>query len=73
MKLITAKDIKNNDIAINVNEIRAFYQYIKQLNELLNYIREGDVVVTKLDRLGRSLSQCLKLLDMLTENKNRLR
>ena len=40
------------------------------LNELLNYIREGDVVVvTKLDRLGRSLSQCLKVLDMLTENK----
>lgn len=42
----------------------------EQLNELLNYIREGDVVVvTKLDRLGRSLSQCLKVLDMLTENK----
>lgn len=41
-----------------------------QLNELLNYIREGDiVVVTKLDRLGRSLSQCLKVLDMLTEKK----
>lgn len=42
----------------------------EQLNELLNYIREGDVVVvTKLDRLGRSLSQCLKVLDMLRENK----
>ncbi|MCQ9124723.1 recombinase family protein [Rodentibacter caecimuris] len=42
----------------------------EQLNELLNYIREGDVVVvTKLDRLGRSLSQCLKVLDMLTKNK----
>ena len=42
----------------------------EQLNELLNYIREGDVVVvTKLDRLGRSLSQCLKVLDMLAENK----
>lgn len=42
----------------------------EQLNELLNYIREGDVVVvTKLDRLGRSLSQCLKVLDTLTENK----
>lgn len=41
----------------------------EQLNELLNYIREGDiVVVTKLDRLGRSLSQCLKVLDVLTEN-----
>lgn len=42
----------------------------EQINELLNYIREGDVVVvTKLDRLGRSLSQCLKVLDILTENK----
>lgn len=41
-----------------------------QLNELLNYIREGDiVVVTKLDRLGRSLSQCLKFLDLLLERK----
>ncbi|MDG6471844.1 recombinase family protein [Glaesserella parasuis] len=40
------------------------------LNELLNYIREGDtIVVTKLDRLGRSLSQCLKVLDILTVNK----
>ncbi|MDG6896392.1 recombinase family protein [Volucribacter amazonae] len=38
----------------------------QQLNELLNYIREGDqVVVTKLDRLGRSLSQCLQILDEL--------
>lgn len=43
----------------------------EQLDELLNYIREGDiVVVTKLDRLGRSLSQCLKIIDMLIE-KNR--
>lgn len=42
----------------------------EQLNELLNYIREGDIVViTKLDRLGRSLSQCLKVLDMLREKK----
>lgn len=40
----------------------------QQLNELLNYIREGDVViVTKLDRLGRSLSQCLKVLDFFKE------
>lgn len=42
----------------------------EQLNELLNYIREGDVVVvTKLDRLGRSLSQCLKVLEEL-KSKN---
>lgn len=42
----------------------------EQLNELLNYIREGDiVVVTKLDRLGRSLSQCLKVLEIFKENE----
>ena len=42
----------------------------EQLNELLNYIREGDtVVVTKLDRLGRSLSQCLKVLDIFLEKE----
>ena len=42
----------------------------EQLNELLNYVREGDtVVVTKLDRLGRSLSQCLKVLDMFLEKE----
>ncbi|HAS02835.1 MAG TPA: hypothetical protein DCR57_03600 [Pasteurella multocida] len=40
----------------------------QQLNELLNYIRDGDVViVTKLDRLGRSLSQCLQVLDIFQE------
>jgi DNA invertase Pin-like site-specific DNA recombinase len=34
------------------------------LEELLNYAREGDtVVVTKLDRLGRSLSQVLNTID----------
>lgn len=37
----------------------------KQLDELLDYIREGDiVVVTKLDRLGRSLTQCLNTLEI---------
>lgn len=42
----------------------------EQLNELLSYIQEGDtVIVTKLDRLGRSLSQCLKTLDFFEENK----
>lgn len=39
MKLITAKDIKNNDIAINVNEIRAFYQYINK-----DGIRESSII-----------------------------
>lgn len=34
---------------------------------MINYVREGDVVVTKLDRLGRSLSQCLQVLDTLKE------
>lgn len=37
----------------------------KQLDELLDYIREDDVVVvTKLDRLGRSLTQCLNTLEL---------
>lgn len=37
------------------------------LAELLSYVRDGDtVVVTKLDRLGRSLSQVLNALDELT-------
>lgn len=41
-----------------------------QLNNMLNYVREGDiVVVTKLDRLGRSLIQCLKMLDYFKQNK----
>ena len=41
-----------------------------QLDELLDYIREGDVVaVTKLDRLGRSLAQCLNTLELF-KNKN---
>lgn len=41
----------------------------EQLDELLNYIREGDiVVVTKLDRLGRSLSQCLNTLEFFKKN-----
>ncbi|WP_419851765.1 recombinase family protein [Actinobacillus pleuropneumoniae] len=41
----------------------------ERLAELLSYIREGDtVVVTKLDRLGRSLTQCLNTLDYLQQN-----
>ena len=36
------------------------------LEELLEYVRSGDVVVvTKMDRLGRSLSQVLIVLDVL--------
>jgi DNA invertase Pin-like site-specific DNA recombinase len=36
------------------------------LEELLEYVRSGDVVVvTKMDRLGRSLSQVLTVLDLL--------
>lgn len=39
------------------------------LEKLLDYVREGDtVVVTKLDRLGRSLSQVLKTLDHFQAN-----
>ena len=42
----------------------------EQLDELLNYIREGDVVVvTKLDRLGRSLPQCLNTLELFKKSK----
>ena len=37
-----------------------------QLDKMLGYIREGDiVVVTKVDRLGRSLSQFMKVFDEL--------
>lgn len=39
-----------------------------RLAELLAYVREGDtVIVTKLDRLGRSLGQVLNVLDELRE------
>ncbi|MDO4779345.1 recombinase family protein [[Haemophilus] felis] len=42
----------------------------ERLSELLSYIREGDtVVVTKLDRLGRSLGQIISFLEYLRENK----
>ena len=42
----------------------------EQLDELLDYIREGDVVVvTKLDRLGRSLTQCLNTLELFKKKK----
>lgn len=42
----------------------------ERLTELLSYIREGDIViVTKLDRLGRSLKQVLTILDELKERK----
>lgn len=41
-----------------------------QLDKMLNYVREDDiVVVTKIDRLGRSLIQCLKTLDYFKQNK----
>lgn len=41
----------------------------EQIDELLNYVREGDVVVvTKLDRLGRSLTQCLNTLEFFKKN-----
>ncbi|WP_221799150.1 recombinase family protein [Oceanobacter mangrovi] len=38
----------------------------KALSELLDYVRDGDtVLVTKLDRLGRSLSQVLQTIDLM--------
>ncbi|TFH72493.1 recombinase family protein [Gammaproteobacteria bacterium LSUCC0112] len=40
----------------------------EQLSELLGYVREGDtVVITKLDRLGRSLSQVLNTIELLKQ------
>ncbi|MDC8829727.1 recombinase family protein [Alteromonas gilva] len=37
-----------------------------KLSELVNYIRDGDIVlVTKLDRLGRSLKSILKTIDAI--------
>lgn len=40
----------------------------ERLAELLNYIREGDtVIVTKLDRLGRSVLQVLSVLEQFRE------
>jgi DNA invertase Pin-like site-specific DNA recombinase len=41
---------------------------IDKLEEMLDYVREGDtLLVQKLDRLGRSLSQVLNAVDRLTE------
>lgn len=39
-----------------------------KLDEMLNYAREGDtIVVTKIDRLARSMKQCVNILDTLRE------
>lgn len=41
----------------------------EQLEKMMDYIREGDVVVvTAFDRLGRSLNQCLNVLEHLKKN-----
>jgi DNA invertase Pin-like site-specific DNA recombinase len=40
----------------------------KQLSELINYIRHGDVaIVTKIDRLGRSLKAILRTVEAIHE------
>ncbi len=40
------------------------------LEELMGYVRAGDTVyVTKMDRFGRSLSQVLTTIDLLTEKE----
>jgi DNA invertase Pin-like site-specific DNA recombinase len=45
-----------------------------RLEEMINYIREGDVVlVTKLDRLGRSLRMILEALDSIEDKKAAVR
>ncbi len=42
----------------------------KQLNEMLEYIREGDtVVVYRLDRLGRSLKDLINLINIFQDKK----
>jgi DNA invertase Pin-like site-specific DNA recombinase len=46
----------------------------KKLDELVRYIRKGDVVVvTKLDRLGRSLRSILSIIDDIHAKKATLR
>ena len=41
---------------------------IEKLNEMISYVRGGDVLVcTKLDRLGRSLKEVLQTVDKLKE------
>ncbi|WP_415902822.1 recombinase family protein [Neptuniibacter sp. QD29_5] len=41
---------------------------IDKLNEMISYVRDGDIVVcTKLDRLGRSLKEVLQTVDALKE------
>ncbi len=42
----------------------------KQLNEMLEYIREGDtVVVYRLDRLGRSLKDLINIINIFQDKK----
>ncbi|MFQ1592695.1 recombinase family protein [Aeromonas veronii] len=46
----------------------------QQLQAMLAYVREGDtVVITKLDRLGRSLADLLKIVEKLEAKKVTLR
>ena len=41
---------------------------LEKLKELIDYVRDGDtVVVTKIDRLGRSLKEVLQTIDALRE------
>ncbi|MCC9661465.1 recombinase family protein [Pseudoalteromonas sp. MB41] len=45
-----------------------------KLSELLNYIRKGDVIiVTKLDRLGRSLKSVLSIIEAIHQKKATLK
>ncbi len=45
-----------------------------KLNELVDYVREGDiVVVTKLDRLGRSLKSILETIQKITDKNATLK
>ncbi|OUX87971.1 MAG: hypothetical protein CBB95_07670 [Alteromonas sp. TMED35] len=45
-----------------------------KLKELVDYVREGDtVVVTKLDRLGRSLKSILETIQQITDKRATLK
>lgn len=45
-----------------------------QLNTALDFVREGDVfVVTKIDRLARSVADLMRIVDILTRKKVELR
>lgn len=52
----------------------ASQQNEQKLSELINYVRKGDVVlITKLDRLGRSLKSVLSTIDRIHDKEATIR